>query len=938
MGGDVGRSGSSVADGARDDAHAGPAALYTFLFTDIEGSSPRWLDHRAAMEEALVQHDRIVRAAVAAEGGDVFRTGGDGFYIAFQQPAAAARAAIAMQRALTQVDWSAVDGLRVRMALHTGNARPRAGEYFGPAPNRTARLISLAHGGQVLMTATTAELITAEREVDCSVRMLASYPLDDPQQPVGIYQLLADGLPQDFPPLRLQAFRKTNLPLQSTLIIGREEELAEVRTLLGEHRLVTLTGSGGIGKTRLALEVGSQALPQYADGVWLVELAPIASPDLVAGTVAAALGFELGNAKKPMDALVARLGGRRLLLILDNCEHLVDAAAALAEATLGTAPGVQLLATSQVPFGVSGEQAYRVPSLAVPQDEQPTAQQALGSGAVQLFVERAKAVDLNFTLDDRRAESVAAICRRLDGIPLAIEMAAVRAPMLGVDALAQKLDERFRLIVGNRRTALPRQQTLRATLDWSYGLLSAPERAVLRRLALFVGGFTLAAATALAADPNGEEAIDDVQVIDLLARLVARSLVVADTNYAGTRYRLLETTRAYGLEKLGAAGERETFARRHAHAVAGLFEQSFAERWHARPADHLAQYRPELDNLRAALDWASRNDPALEMALVGATAWLWDECGLNTEWMAACDQALGRVSPSTPPLAEARALSELGWVGRFGIPLQRAVQALERAITLYRETTDRIGLYLALSRLAPFLAAGGALDHAENVLAEAKALEERIWPPRLLLQHLSAHGSVLGYTGLVEEYRLVQEERCRLARLAQSELDELLGRANLVLVEVTVGRLDAALADAQRLVERCRQQGFAENGNFAYPLVGLAFAHAKHGDVAAAAAALREALPLVKYRSTVLRLVDLFALLAFLRGERETAARLVGGGATLQKLGLRQGHVGFRALHEDITARLREVFGPASLTRLLAEGEAMSEAELVALARPQLRD
>ena len=363
---------------------------------------------------------------------------------------------------------------------------------------------------------------------------------------------------------------RTNLALQPTAIIGRESELAEVRDLLGAHRLVTLTGSSGVGKTRLALEVGSQSVHDFADGVWLIELAPVSDPALIPGMVAAALGIELGHAKTPLNALAQGISRFRVLLVLDNCEHLIDAAAALAEAILGAAPGVRLLTTSQMLLGIAGEQAYPVASLAVPDEKRLTADQIIRAAAVQLFVECAKLADPHFCLVDRNAAAVAAICRRLEGIPLAIEMAAARAPMLGVEQLAHLLDERFRVLTGGRRTALPRHQTLRATLDWSYGLLSEHERTVFNRLAAFAGGFTLEAASAVASD----DVIDKIEVIELLTHLIARSLVVADTNTTGKRYRLLETTRAYALERLNESGDGDQSRTRHLAFYLALAEEA----------------------------------------------------------------------------------------------------------------------------------------------------------------------------------------------------------------------------------------------------------------------------------------------------------------------------------------------------------------------------
>jgi predicted ATPase/DNA-binding winged helix-turn-helix (wHTH) protein len=409
----------------------------------------------------------------------------------------------------------------------------------------------------------------------------------------------------------LPDWSKTNVALQLTRIIGREAELAEIRSLLAEQRLVTLTGSAGVGKTRLALELGKLSLPDFADGVWLVELAPLSDPALVPATVATVLGVELGHAASPSKELSRRVGERELLLILDNCEHLVDAVASLAETVLGTAPGVRILTTSQVLINIAGEQAYRVPSLAVPNDDRLALDDVMGAAAVQLFVERATSVDSHFGVDNDNAAAIAAICRRLDGIPLALEMAAARAPLLGVEQLAQLLDERFRVLTGGRRTALPRQQTLRATLDWSYDLLPERERIVLARLGVFAGGFTIEAACAVAA----EEAIDKVEVIDLLARLISRSLVVADTGDQSKRYRLLQSTREYALERLDESGGSEAVRTRHLEFYLALAEQKSPNAVPGADGDPFDLLHRDRENFLAAHLWCDRAENGGEAGL-----------------------------------------------------------------------------------------------------------------------------------------------------------------------------------------------------------------------------------------------------------------------------------------------------------------------------------
>jgi predicted ATPase/DNA-binding winged helix-turn-helix (wHTH) protein len=424
---------------------------------------------------------------------------------------------------------------------------------------------------------------------------------------------------EDLPP--------TNLP----------EPISDILSLAPAHRLVTLTGAGGIGKTRLALAAAHRLLPQFTDGVWLAEFSPIADPGLAPVTVAAAIGLDLGGGAVSAQRVAQALPGRRLLVVLDTCEHVIGAAAGLAEAMLGAGSAVHIIATSREPLRAEGEWVYPVPPLAVPAEDAEDMDDLLRHGGARLFVERLRAAEPHFAPDRRSAAMIAAICRRLDGIPLAIELAAGRAVVLGVEEVATHLDDRFRILTGGRRTALPRHQTLRATLDWSYELLSEPERVILRRLAVFAGVFRLEAARAVVAGPE----ITPVEVVDGIASLVAKSLVSA-VAAGGTRYRLLDTTRAYALQRLAESGEREQLARRHAEYYRNLFERAEAECETRATADWLAEYAPKIDNLRAALDWAfsPEGDAAVGVALTAAAAPLWTRLSLVDECRSRVEQAL----------------------------------------------------------------------------------------------------------------------------------------------------------------------------------------------------------------------------------------------------------------------------------------------------------
>ena len=453
----------------------------------------------------------------------------------------------------------------------------------------------------------------------------------------------------------------SSLPEPVSELIGRDEPVREVIALVTSRRLVTLTGTGGIGKTRLALEVARRLLPRFADGVGLAELGPLTDPQLVPGTVAGALGLRPVSGTASFESVVATLHGRQALVVLDNCEHLIEVAAHMAEALLRAGPGVCVVATSREPLRATAEHVYRVPSLDVPDADTVAVPDVLRHGAVKLFVARAQAAEPRFVLDPRVAPAAAAICRRLDGLPLAIELAAARIAAFGVDGVASRLDDRFRLLTGGSRTALPRQQTLRATLDWSHGLLAGPERVLLRRLAVMAGSFSLHAAASIAAGPE----LADGDVVECLANLVSKSLISVDLGGAATSYRLLETTRAYAAEKLAEAGEVERLARRHAEYHRDLFERAHAE-WHAQPtAEWLATYGPALDDLRAALDWAfaSGGDATLGVALTIAAVPLWFQRTLLGECRTRVERALSTLAatPDRDARAEMQLQAALGW-------------------------------------------------------------------------------------------------------------------------------------------------------------------------------------------------------------------------------------------------------------------------------------
>ena len=585
-----------------------PAGTVTFAFTDIEGSTRLWETEPAAMARSLVLHNETLHAAFGHHGGAVFSTMGDGMAVAFSSAAGAVRAALEAQRALMAAPWPAETGvLKVRMGLHTdeavlrhGQAVLRDGQYVNRPLNRCARLMAAAHGGQILMSDATEALVRSQLPDGATLLDLGEHRLRDLAGRMHIFQLVHPDLPGAFPVLRtLDAF-PGNLPLQVSSFIGRGHELKQTAAALGEARVVTLIGVGGVGKTRLALQVAEQVLPRFGDGAWLCELAPIRDAAGVDDAVAAVFSVTARAGHSTRDALVEFLRNKELLLVLDNCEHLLAGAAALAAVLERSCARLVILATSREGLGIDGEQLVPVPPLAAPGADADL-ETITDAEAVRLFVERAAAVKPDFTVTAENAAAVAAVVRRLDGVALAIELAAARVPAMTPAELARRLDRSFAVLAGGRRGAVARHQTLRAAIDWSFELLAEPEQRLLGRLAVFAGGCTLQAVETVCSG----EGIDPGAVFELLASLVARSLVVAGESGPQSRYRLLETIREYGEERLEEAGETERWRARHAGYYAG-FPRQVREHAHA-PSDEAfwaVRLSAEQDNLLAAWSWA----------------------------------------------------------------------------------------------------------------------------------------------------------------------------------------------------------------------------------------------------------------------------------------------------------------------------------------------
>ena len=873
-----------------------PSGTITFLFTDIEGSTPLWEREPKQMGMALERHHAILHESIAAYGGHVYKIIGDAFQAAFEVSSQAVRAALAAQRALAAEVWPTSTPLRVRMGLHVGHAQAQGEDYTTTHMlNRVARIMSAAHGGQILLSEAVAELIRDDLPTGLSLRDMGHHQLKGLTHLEHVFQVVAPDLTANFPPLNTLNVWTNNLPTQLTTFIGRETEVAEVKRLLSESRLTTLTGSGGCGKTRLSIQVASEMQTRYPNGVWLVELAPVADPALVPLTVVAVLGLMDDGRRPALEILTDFIHTKTLLLVLDNCEHVIDACAQLSEALLRACPKLGILASSREALGIAGETSYRVPSLAVPEPGQlPPLETLARLGAVRLFVERAALARPGFALTAQNAPAIAQICQRLDGIPLAIELAAARVRALSAEEINARLDDRFRLLTGGSRTALPRQQTLRALIDWSYSLLSEPERLLFKRLAVFVGGWTLAAAEQVCAD-NG---LDPATVLDTLSRLVDKSLVVAEEAAGETRYSRLETIRQYSREKFAETDEVAVVRDRHLAYYVQFSE--LAEEHAQRRAAILWSRRleAEQDNLRAALEWGLARNPDSALRMVGALQFYWHTGGYAAEGSRWTQQALERVEATAPPegasaperrSAKAKALRGLAWLHVAQADNEHARRWAEQSVALYRQggSRDTRGLSYALTILAQAQFFLGERDKADAFLKEAIGLSR---VDNDVVGEVGAMSILVRVRavmfGDLESARGYAEEGIRLAR--EAGLDQFAS-----LMSYNLGLLAAYRLEAEEARLRFGEAiaGFEEyRAHFAILLAKSDLAHLERnvGNYPRALELYRETITAfrdVGQRGAVAHQLECFAFIAIAQNQFDRGVRLLGAAEAWRERG-----------------------------------------------------
>jgi predicted ATPase/class 3 adenylate cyclase len=860
------------------------ALTLTLMLTDIEGSTRLWETQPSRMHEALDRHDGLIMRAVADEGGQVIQTKaeGDSTFSVFESASAAVAAAAWLQRALVEEPWPTDAPIRVRIAVHTGRVEVRRGDYFGVEISRCARLRASAHGGQTLISGSTEAAVRSALPPGITLKDLGRHRLKDLDRPEHIFQLCHPSLREDFPPLASVASMRHNLPVEPSPLIGRGDELRLVKAMLAEHRMVTLTGAGGCGKTRLGLQVAIELVDSFDEGAWRVELATLSEEALVPEAVARALSLREQVGRTLETTLVEHLTQRSMLIVLDNCEHLVPACAALARTLLARCPGVRILATSRQPLAVPGEAVWRVPSLGVPPSDAPASLSEMRRhGSVALFVERATRHIPTFELTAANVENVAEISRRLDGIPLALELAAARVNVLTPAQILERLDDRFRLLTVPTAT-LARHRTLRTAVDWSYDSLPAEERLVFERLSVFVGGCTIEAAE----DVCSGDPIDHAGVLDHLAGLLDKSLVSADVREGTARYHMLETMREYAAEKLESSGGRAA-ARERLLDWCVLFVEA-AEPELTGPDQVLWYDRIEAEhpNIRAVLTTRPARDPSRErvVRLCGGLWRYWLERGHLREGREAIDRAL--IDPAgVSPAARAKALRAAGALAMWQSDLSAARRYHEESVDMSRSIGDALGEAASLSHLGIVAWRSGDASSAKRLLEESLAIRRKLGDRPGESASLGNLGLVAQSEGHFDTARAYLEESLAIDR----ELGDKLGVAGSLSY---LGELARAEGDLRR-AEELHREGLAQQRDLPQ----------------------REVLPMA---------LEGMAGLAGARGRFDRAARLFGTAETLRRsMGLPLPPSAEQGYERDAEAT-RAALGAEPFERLALEGREMT--------------
>jgi predicted ATPase/class 3 adenylate cyclase len=942
-----------------------PVGTYTFLFTDIEGSTHLWETRHAEMSLSLAEHDRVLREVFEGLGGRVFKTVGDACCVVFDTPARAVRAAVEGQIAVAGMQTPIP--LRVRMALHSGSAEPRDNDFFGRTVNRVARLLSGGHGGQILVSGATRELTRDSMPDHSSLIDLGEHRLRDLARPEHVYQLVHPKLGGHFPTLRTLDSLPNNLPQQTTRFVGRDRELSELRDMLSNSRLVTIAGSGGAGKTRVSLQLSADLVDRFPHGVWLVELASVDEPSRLPSVIGEVLGVAEQPGTPIEKTLRIHLREKELLVVLDNCEHLIDAAASFVDGLLRSCAKIRVLASSREPLNVAGEQIYRLPPLRTPDHpKSETAESLEQYEAVELFVDRARQVLPSFLVEPQNAHAVAGICCRLNGIPLALELAASRLRSLSPSQVHERLDDAFRILTGGSRTALPRQQTLRGAIDWSYNLLEEKERVLLRRLSVFSGGWDLAASEVVATDPEGE--IEKWEVLDLLSSLVDKSLVVVDERAGETRYRLLETVRQYAVEKLG--DEADVVRDRHLAYFFELAKQA------AAPTDAnsggalgLRLYR-QSDNVRAALLWAVSSGKTLESA-VQFTCHLHRTCLMRWNASEVCglwDRLLTQSVENLPGKLLTDAYAHASWYAGNFRDVEKACAWAEKGIAVAQDGGDSLAVGRVLNALGSVHYHLRRFDESESFYRKALEIVRPCNYPRADISIglnlglcLQARGDLSGAREVFEAVRPIIEkgndplneplifrylgellmEEMRIEQ-AEAMLDEGFRLSKNLEIEPYVaetlctfygilpmcrGDLAAARDRLERGLEISRKLNLTSSEHAA--LTRLVHVCAASGDFAAASRYLESAGPSTAPPKELSYLLRSAGWLALGLGATELAMRLAGAGSEIQGLDAESATPFDMDQQEGLLKAIRERLPQATWEESFAEGKIADPYDLI---------
>src|ERR671917_1178288 len=841
-----------------------------------------WEQDAASMQAALLRHDEILRGVMEGHDGYVFKTVGDAFCAAFPTALDALEAALEAQQALLDEEWQQVGALRVRMALHTGATEERDGDYFGPPVNRVARLLSAAHGGQVLLSAATHEMVRDLLPPDVALMDLGKRRLKDLFRPERVFQLIAPGLPSEFPPLSTLEARPNNLPMQPTPLVGREKEVEEVEEHLRseEVRLLTLTGPGGTGKTRLALQAGADLLEEFEDGAFFVALATITDPALVSSTIAGPLGVEESAEQPLMETLRSYLKEKHLLLVLDNFEQVLEGAADVGE-LLAVCPKLKVLATSRIPLRLYGEREYPVPPLALPDPRVlPPLEVLTQYEAVRLFVERARAVKPDFAVTNESAPAVAEICARLDGLPLAIELAAARVRILPPQKLLQRLSDRLKLLRGGGRNLPVRQQTLRGTIDWSYDLLDEEEKTLFGRLSVFAGGRTLEAIEEVC-DPEG-----DLVALEGVSSLLDKSLLRQEEGVGGEpRFVMLEPVHEYAREKLEESGEAEKIKRVHAEYFLALAEEAEPRLRGAAQFEWLERLEAEHDNLRTALSWSlGSRDATLGLRLAGMLSRFWYVGNHLSEGRRWLEEALMK-GGEAPPDTRAKALRGLGNLASELGDQERGRSSLGEALALYRELEDKKGIAESLSNLGRIEMWRGDYDRAKALLEEGLEVARESGDEWTIGYALNVRAVWAHDEGDLEGANALWEEALALGREMNDPFDEAAGLLNLGIAKMQGGELERAEALLEESLVLHRELGLDRD---------------------------------------VAECLEIMAEVAGGLGEERRAARLWGAAGTLRQATYNPWMPSERRLHEPYLSAARSRMEESEWSEAWQEGWAMT--------------